>query len=407
MIYLKLVPTDFKKESRDKRELSIARELGYEICVIDRTKEEKGFRERYEDYDVLHISTRRLGRAAWLHAPNRVLAFLDYIVKTIQIDADIISGHDYIALLAGYIANCFKRRKAKIIYDSHEFELYRYAPNRTSLQRKIIRLVEGYLLRHVDLVLMVSDNIADGVQKIYGLMTRPTVVRNIPAYWKLDMEKTSKIRHDFFNHLGLSEDGFLIMYHGSVAESRGIEYAVHALAELPKDIGLVILGGDNENGMVKKLEQMARKIGVSERVLFRPAVSVSELKDYIGAVDVEVVLQSAQVNGSFCINILYSLPNKFFESIQACVPIICCDLPEMGAIIRQYDIGLLVHEDDGKSVAEAILRLKEEKKLYARLKDNMNNAKNELCWEQESLRLKNAIRKMRGGEMYGVMSSHY
>ena len=134
------------------------------------------------------------------------------------------------------------------------------------------------------------------------------------------------------------------------------------------------------------LRNLAKKVGVDQRILFRPAVSVENLKDYIGAVDVELVLQSA-----WCINILYSLPNKFFESIQACVPLICCDLPEMGRIVREYDIGLLVSEDDEKSVAEAVLKLWKDKSLYDRLKNNMDMAKEDLCWENERLKLKEAI----------------
>ncbi len=391
MLYLKVALNDFKMASRDKRELSVAKELGYEVRVIDRARGHRDFSEEYEEFSVFHISTRRFGESRWLYYPNRVFALLNYVMVARKMNADIISGHDWIALLIGYLANFGKQRGAKLVYDSHEFELYRYAPERTEFQRKVLKLIEGFLIRRTDLALMVGDKIADGVQEIYHLKTRPTVVRNIPPYWQLEPEKSAKIRKHFLDALGFSTESFLLMYHGGISPSRGIECAIRSLVMLPKDIGLVIMGYESPSGMIETLRSVAKDIGVEQRVLFHPAVSVAELKDYIGAADVALVLQSA-----WCINILYSLPNKFFESIQACVPLICCDLPEMGKIVREYDIGLLVNEDDEKRVAEAVLKLWKDKSLYDRLKGNMAKAKEELCWEKESLILKKAIREMVG-----------
>lgn len=391
MLYLKLVLNEFKNENRDKRELSVAEALGYMVQVVAITKEPHDFEEVCDGYSVYRVSTRRLGQATCLHIPNRFIAFFGMIMKAIQFDADIISGHDWIALLAGYLANIVKRHPAKLIYDSHEFELYRYAPGRTGIQRKLIKFVEGFLIRRVDLALMVGDKIADGVQEIYHLETRPTVVRNIPPYWHLKPEKSAIIRRRFLEAMKLSPQGFLLMYHGGISRGRGIEFVIRALPFLPDDIGLVVMGYENEPGMIETMRVLAEEKCVTERVLFHQAVPVMELKDYIGAVDVELVLQSA-----WCINILYSLPNKFFESIQACVPLICCDLPEMGKIVRQYDIGLLVNEDDEKSVAEAVMKLRNDKSLYDRLKKNMGKAKEELCWEKESLKLKWAMQEVAG-----------
>lgn len=392
MLYLKLVLNEFKNENRDKRELSVAEALGYMVQVVAITKAPRDFREVYDGYSVYRVSTRRLGQATCLHIPNRFIAFFVMIMKAIQFDADIISGHDWSALLAAYLANIVKRHPAKLIYDSHEFELYRHAPGRTGIQRKLIKFVEGFLIRRVDLVLMVGDMIADGVQEIYHLKTRPMVVRNIPQYWHLEPEKSAIIRRRFLEAMKLSSQGFLLMYHGGIGQGRGIEYAIQALPFLPEDIGLVIMGYENEPGMIETMRVLAKEKRAIERVLFHPAVSITELKNYIGAVDVEVVL----IEGKQCVSYEYSLPNKFFESIQAGVPLICCDLPEMGKIVREYDIGLLVKEDDEKSVAEAVMKLRSDKALCDRLKANMTKAKEYLCWEKESLKLREAIQGMMG-----------
>ena len=391
MLYLKIVPIEFKNESRDKRELSVVKELGYETLVVDTPKHVEDFWEIIDGHRVYHISTRRYGESVRMRVVNRGRAYWQFIRKTIEINADVISGHDYLMTFAAYIANCCKRYKAKLIYDSHEFELYQN-PDRSKLTLWVLKLLEGFLIRRVDIAMMVGDKIADEVQEIYNLQTRPTVIRNIPPYWHLEPEKSAVIRKEFLKSLMLSDSGFLMMYHGAIMRGRGIECAIRVLELLPDDVGLVIMGDDSNLGMVEGLRELAKKMGVERRVLFRSAVPIQVLKDYIGAVDVEMVL----IEGKTCRSYAYSLPNKFFESIQACVPMICSDLPEMGKLVRQYDIGLLVNEDDEKSVVEAVLKLRNDEGLYDRLRSNVAKAKEELCWEKENLILKKAIQEMVG-----------
>lgn len=395
MLYLKLVPNEFKNASHDKRELSVAEELGYKTLVVATTKENRNFQEFFDGYDVYRISTRRLGTTAWVGFLNRGFALLNFVVKTIQTDADIISGHNYIATFAAYIANCFKQRKAKIIYDSHEFELYQYAPGRKWIHQLIIKVIEGFLLRHVDLSLMVSDKIADGVQEIYGLHVRPEVVRNISCHWEMDLEKSEKIRKKFGEELNLPRDGIILMYHGAIMLERGIESVINALPFLPEDVGFVVMGCEAAHGTVGYFLEQARQCNVEKRVIFREAVPLQELKYYVGAADIEMLLIDGRKHRSF----EYCLPNKFFESIQACVPVVSTNLPEIGKLVKKYDIGLLVKENDAQGVAEAVLKLREDKELYARLKRNMEKAKEDLCWEKESLTLKAAIQEMMGEQV--------
>ena len=63
MLYLKLVPNDFNNASHDKRELSVAKELGYKVRIFATTKKT----ENYREVDVCRIMwfgvrTRCVGR---------------------------------------------------------------------------------------------------------------------------------------------------------------------------------------------------------------------------------------------------------------------------------------------------------------------------------------------------------
>ena len=88
-------------------------------------------------------------------------------------------------------------------------------------------------------------------------------------------------------------------------------------------------------------------------MLFRPAVTMQVLGEHIGAVDAGMVLLTA-----VCENHFLALPNKFFENVQALTPVIASDFPEIGALVRKYDIGILVEPEDVSQVGTAIDQLR-------------------------------------------------
>jgi glycosyltransferase involved in cell wall biosynthesis len=82
-----------------------------------------------------------------------------------------------------------------------------------------------------------------------------------------------------------------------------------------------------------------------------------------------------------CINHLQALPNKPMEYINAGIPAIVSDLPEMGKLIRSSGAGWVVPVDDESNLETFILGLESDeivrKSKKANLWANMNN------WEQE------------------------
>ena len=93
-------------------------------------------------------------------------------------------------------------------------------------------------------------------------------------------------------------------------------------------------------------------------------------------------------------NHYFSSPNKFFESIQAEVPVIASDLPEMRRIVDQYHIGLCCKPNDVEELCRCIDKLREDAVFYARCKENLKIAKQDLCWEKEKNVLQQAYRAL-------------
>ena len=124
MKVLKICIGTWQNASRDKRELAVVQELGHEVEVIAKG-ECSGIVEYVDGFHVTRLSSRPLGEKAPVSL-NRVLSMItwaSYVRK--RNDIDVISGHDYLALTIGYLSNIGKRKKAILVYDSHEFELGR------------------------------------------------------------------------------------------------------------------------------------------------------------------------------------------------------------------------------------------------------------------------------------------
>ena len=81
----------------------------------------------------------------------------------------------------------------------------------------------------------------------------------------------------------------------------------------------------------------------------------------------------------------YLLPNKLFEYIQARVPVVVSDFPELRAVVQKYDIGLSVNPADSAAIAAALSRVRSRCRESG-YREQLERAARELTWERESLK---------------------
>lgn len=384
--YLKIACCNWVNASHDKRELSVARELGAETMVMAKgTPSDKGRIDNVDGFTVYRYSVRPFGDTSILRALNRVVSVFIWVKQARKLRPDIISGHDVIGLLIGYLASLGMGKNARpaLIYDSHEYEIGRNY-KRSKVQLLFVKMLEKYLMKKATVSLVVADSIADELTKMYQLKCRPTVVRNIANYWIKDEDRVSITRQKLCSELGIDEKAWLMMYHGAVMQGRGIENIIDALSRVD-DVYLIVLG----NGKADYIEELRSKCvekHIEQRVLFHSAVDYATLPSYVGAIDVGVVTITAPSKSYY-----YALPNKFFEYIQAGVPMICSDFPEMSKIVNEYDNAALVDPYSVDEIARSIVTMKDDKEVYEKFKKNTIAAKEELCWENEKRKLEDVL----------------
>ena len=388
---LKVAWSDFTYASRNKRELSVARELGYEVQVLTLGRADQAGKEAVIDgFNVLYASTKK--PSSKYKNINRVLALLVYprlAMEIRKLKPDVISGHDLKPLFASYLSTLFifRSKRPKLVYDSHEFEIGRSA-SRSKMMTWLIMFMERFLIKRCVFSIMVSDSIADKVREVHRLKTRPIVARNIPPYWFIDDKVVEKKRRDFEREAGISEGKFLIMYHGGLQRNRGIESLIDVIVNVSDTFG-VILGNAQDPKYLVELKKEVEEKGVANRIMFIPAVSIDVLWQYVGAADVGLIALTP-VNK----NHLFSQPNKLFENIQSLTPVIVSDFPDLRRIVMGHQIGLTCNPMDVRSVFSAVTKMRDDKELYKSFKASLVLAKEELCWENEKIKLKEAYGRL-------------
>lgn len=134
----------------------------------------------------------------------------------------------------------------------------------------------------------------------------------------------------------------LFLFVGSGFERKGVAAALAALALVPGDTHLLIVGRDRHEGRYRRL---ARKLGVSERVQF--AGSQPDVKPYYGAADA-LVLPT-----------LYDpFPNVALEAMAAGLPVVTSTKSGAAEIIENGRDGFVCDALDTAGLAAAMDQLR-------------------------------------------------
>jgi glycosyltransferase involved in cell wall biosynthesis len=245
------------------------------------------------------------------------------------LDADVVHTHLVHADLYGGVAA--RLRGARVVSTKHNDD-----PFRTTS----FRYVERGLARLADRVVTISDS-----------LRRFTVERvGVPA------AKVETI------HYGLDEppaawgenppdsvpDGATVPLSTSrLTRQKGVDVAVRALAELPSETVLVVLGEGPER---RSLETLARSLGVEAR-LFLPG-RVPDVAAWLRRASVYV--QPARWEG-FGLAVL--------EAMLCSLPVVATNVSSLPELVGDGDTGVLVPPDDPAALARGVARALAEPQL--------------------------------------------
>jgi len=287
---------------------------------------------------------------------------------------DLLTSNDLDTLLPNYLSAKIKGKP--LVYDSHEY--FTEVPelvNRPAVQ-KIWKSIEKRIFPQLTDVFTVNQSIADLFEKEYGV--KVNVVRNIPFKKSVGKTKTRK-------ELGLPDDKFIMILQGSgINMHRGSEQMVEAMKYIDGALLLFVGGGD----VIDTLKKMANHPDIKEKVIFKPRQPYNSLMQYTANADLGLTLDK-DTN----LNYRFSLPNKIFDYIQAGIPVLASNLPEIRKVIETYNIGDFIPSHKPAEIAEKVKKLMNNKPQLEKWKRNITFAAENLTWEKESETIKQVYSK--------------
>jgi len=270
---------------------------------------------------------------------------------------DVLLANDLDTLTANFLVSKIKSKP--LVYDSHEY--FTEVPeliNRPKTQR-IWEWLERRMVPQVKHAYTVCNSIANIYKEKYG--TDFKVVRNIPKAREIrptDNQVTDKI----------------ILYQGAVNIGRGLKQAILAMKWIEN--AKLIIAGDGD--IKQQLEALTKKEKLQEKVEFTGRLPIDELAKLTSQAHIGLSIEE-----DLGLNYRFALPNKLFDYIQAQVPVLITSLPEMTAIVEQYNIGDITPSLDPKILAEKIQDGLFNAQKRTNWKENLIVASRELTWEKE------------------------
>lgn len=269
---------------------------------------------------------------------------------------DVLLANDLDTLLPNYLIS--KLQIKKLVYDSHE--LFSEIPELVNkpFTKKVWRSLERRVLPNLKNTYTVSNSIADYYDKKY--QTKFKVIRNLPL-----MIRTISKGNFSFDHKGEK----IILYQGALNIGRGLELIINTMPFISNCILVIIGNGD----IIKNLKSYVKNINLVKKVRFLESLTPNELQKITPLANIGISIEE-----DLGLNYRFSLPNKIFDYINAEVPILVSNLPEMRKIIDTHKVGEIVKDRSPQKLALQIKELL--KKDYS---EELKKAKKELIWENQ------------------------
>ena len=230
---------------------------------------------------------------------------------------------------------------------------------------RILRALGRFVLRAADAVIVDSE-----VQRkaVLDLGCDPSKIYCFP--WGIDLSRfrpgeSTTIRQQ----LGWQEDKIVVSTRKQ-SEIYGVEYLIRAipliLSQL-KDAKFLIAGG---GPLLERHQDLARELGVADKVKFLGAVANEKLPEILRSADV-------YVSTSFSDGTSASL----MEAIGCGLPVVATNIPGNQEWITQGENGFLVPPGDSQSLADSVARILDDDELRSRMRiANMKLAKKRADW---------------------------
>lgn len=166
-----------------------------------------------------------------------------------------------------------------------------------------------------------------------------------------------------------------LLYVGNIRDAERLDRLLSAfqiISSKHAGIHLVIIGGGDQ----KKLEKEARRLGLIDSVNFLGELPYSSLAPYYKHALLFVQPRTSIRYHRDIIGL------KMYDALRAGLPIATSDFGELGALIKELDVGVLSNVDDDHDFAEKVVALLKDRKAYRALLKRARAAQEMFTWKK-------------------------
>lgn len=273
-----------------------------------------------------------------------------------DVNPDIVVVHP-----GAFLPYFFKKdRKYKIVFNAHEYHPLEVEGDAkwTKTWGKIYNQIYYKYLPKLDLLINVNQEIADQCELEFGV--KSLVILNAARYFDLKKKPyviTKPLR---------------FIHHGVPNPDRKLENMINAFRELGEGYELDLMLMDNGSTYYSSLKDI---IGDIPNVRLINSVPYSQIIPFISYYDLGIYsLAPISFNNQM------ALPNKFFEFVQARLPIVIGPSPVMAKLVTKYGIGKIAEDFTAQSLIKTIRSIEKQELLNYRT--NLEKAAVELSMER-------------------------
>ena len=214
------------------------------------------------------------------------------------------------------------------------------------------KLVVPKFLAKMDRIIVTSPNMKQSSACLKPFLDKVDVVPLFADIKHFHYQEDNK-RREILERIGAGDEAKIILYIGRFGRYKGLDYLIKALALLPENYLLVLVGDGPERPIVETLTQ---ELKLERRVLRFNHVPYSDLPKYYSAADV-FVLPSIDRGEAFGLVVV--------EAMACGVPVVTTELGT-GTSFHNIDgvTGRVVPPKDEKALADAIAEICEHEYKY-------------------------------------------
>jgi len=363
-----LVHSDYYHDNRVVREAELLAAERYKVTVLAvETGQGEPFLTGYQN--GVEVVTCRISSHS---GKGRFIQMMRVFWRRLKsLKPDIIHAHDLDTLLPAW--RFARSRGIPLIYDSHELYLESTGLRGRRLIRAVWAVLERMLIHRAAAVITVCESIAAYLQKEYKLERKPEVIRNFAISPKMDLISGSDIPDEVRDLR--SRMPFVAIYQGMLREGRGLNLITEVI-QSAENWGLIICGS---GPMAEELNHKIAELQIEDRIVMTGQLQHHVLAGVTGIAD-----------AGFCyiepisLSYRFALPNKLSEYVQAGVPVIGSDLPEIRHLIEKHQTGYICSNKEQILQALHDLEIPENS---SKIKQNLKRAAPDLSWHTEGKKL--------------------